>query len=662
MPEAIKHQQLAEVRTLPIQFRELQIRAAGIDADARTVELAFSSESPYERWWGIEVLDHAASSVRLGRLNSGGALLVDHDSNYHVGVIERAVVGNDRVGRAVVRFGKSQRADEIFQDVIDGIRSLVSVGYRIHEAVLEKTSDAGDSYRVTDWEPYEISLVSVPADPSVGVGRGVSDEQFAIHVIAEQETRQMSDQIIENPPAPDTQATIKAGIEARVQDIQNISALGALHNMRELADQAIKDGASLLEFQRRLLDELQKKGVARIADSSDIDLSDQERRQYSFLRLLNHLANPTNERAREAAKFEIECSHAAMLKSPIETDKAGQRGIVHRIPSDVLRAPIVDVGGEAVNAVTRAVLARMGPRGYAQRDLTVGVATAGGHTVATDLLASSFIDLLVNQMLLMTLGTTMLRDLNGNVAIPRQTGGATAYWLAESGAPTESAQAFDQVTLSPKTVGAFSDYSRQLLLQSSLDVEGFVRMDLARTLALAIDLAGIAGSGAANQPRGIINTVGIGSVAGGTNGLAPAYSHIVDLETAVANPNAAIGNLSYLTNTKVRGKLKKTEMFTGPNGLPVWERGAQPLNGYNAAVSNQVPSNLTKGTSIGVCSAIIFGNFADLLIGLWGGLDILADPYTGGTAGTVRIVGLQSVDVAARHPESFSAMLDALTV
>jgi HK97 family phage major capsid protein len=661
MPETVERKRLAETRSLPIQFRELQVRADGIDAEARTVELAFSSELPYERWWGIEVLDHAPSAMRLGRLNGGGALLVDHDSRDHVGVVERAYVGNDRMGRAVVRFGKSQRASEVFQDVVDGIRSLVSVGYRIHEAVLEKQGDDGDTYRVTDWEPYEISLVSIPADPSVGVGRSTSDEQFDINLIVKKEALKMPEQIIETPPAPDTNTAIKAGVEARVKEIQNISALGAMHNMRDLADQAIKDGLGLVDFQQRLLEELQKKGVAKVAESPDIDLSDKERKQYSFLRLMNYLANPTNERAREAAKFEIECSHAAMQKSPIETDKAGQRGIVHRIPSDVLRSPIADIGGDYVNAVTRAVLARMGAKGWAQRDLTVGTATAGGHTVATDLLASSFIELLVNQMVLMSLGTTMLRDLNGNVAIPRQTGGATAYWLAESGAPTESQQAFDQVTLSPKTVGAFTDYSRQLLMQSSLDVEGFVRMDLARTLALAIDLAGINGSGASNQPRGIINTVGIGSVAGGTNGLAPTWAHVVGLETAVANPNAAIGNLSYLTNTKVRGKLKTTEMFSGTNGLPVWQQGAQPLNGYGAAVSNQVPSTLTKGSSSGVCSAILFGNFADLLIGMWGGLDILVDPYTGGTAGTVRIVGLQSVDVAVRHPESFAAMLDALT-
>lgn len=300
------------------------------------------------------------------------------------------------------------------------------------------------------------------------------------------------------------------------------------------------------------------------------------------------------------------------------------------------------------------------PADWAQRDLVVGTNTAGGHTVQTELLAQSFIALLRNSMMVRAAGATILSDLTGNIAIPRQTGGATAYWVAENGAPTESQQAFDQVAMSPKTVGAFTDMSRRLLMQSSLDVEAFVRGDLATVLALAIDLASMHGSGSSNQPLGIAGTSGIGSVAGGTNGLAPAWSHLVSLETEVAIDNADINRLAYVTNAKVRGKLKQVEKATN-TGLFLWADGAQPINGYPAYISNQVSSTLTKGTSSGVCSAIFFGNWADLIIGLWGGLDILVDPYTGSTAGTVRVVALQDVDIAVRHPESFAAMLDALT-
>ena len=126
-----------------------------------------------------------------------------------------------------------------------------------------------------------------------------------------------------------------------------------------------------------------------------------------------------------------------------------------------------------------------------------------------------------------------------------------------------------------------------------------------------------------------------------------------------ANSNAPAGSLGYLTNTRVRGKLKRTQKFNGTNGEALWRGGE--LNDTRAQVSNQVPSTLTKGSSAGVCSALIYGNWSDLLLALWGGLDITLDPYTGGTAGTRRVIALQDVDVNVRYPVSFSAMQDALT-
>jgi HK97 family phage major capsid protein len=207
-------------------------------------------------------------------------------------------------------------------------------------------------------------------------------------------------------------------------------------------------------------------------------------------------------------------------------------------------------------------------------------------------------------------------------------------------------------------VGAFSDVSRRLLLQSSMDVEAFIRSELATTLALEIDRAAINGSGSSNQPTGILNVSGIGAVAGGTNGAAPDWADIVDLESAVSVDNADMGALGYLTNASVRGKLLQTEKASS-TGQYVWGEG-NTLRGYNAAVSNQVPSNLTKGSGTGL-SAILFGNWNDLIIGTWGGIDINIDTSTGSASGTVRVVALQDVDIAVRHAESFAAMQDAIT-
>lgn len=390
----------------------------------------------------------------------------------------------------------------------------------------------------------------------------------------------------------------------------------------EMALRAIQAGQTVEQFQADVLRELSKKPVP----TADIGMTDKDVRRYSVMRAINALANPGDANVQRAAAFERECSDSAS-----KIHGKSSRGLF--VPFEVQK-----------------------------RDLTVGTNNAGGFTVATDLLAGSFIDMLRNAMVLSRLGVRMLTGLVGQVAIPKQTGSATAYWVAENSAPTESQQVLAQVTMSPKTVGAFTDISRRLLLQSSIDVENMVQSDLATVLGLAIQLAAINGSGASNQPTGIMQTAGIGSVAGGTNGLAPTWDNIIDLETQVAVANADVGTLGYLTNAKARGKLKRTQKFSSTNGDPIWNTGDAPLNGYQAAVTNAVPSNLTKGTSSGVCSAILFGNFADLMIGMWGGLDLMVDPYTGSTAGTVRVVALQDVDVAVRNAESFAAMLDALTV
>lgn len=655
--------------SIPQLERSASFTRASVDAAARTVEMAFSSEEPYARWWGTEVLSHDRAAVDLGRLAGGRhPLLVDHSTRDQVGVIEKAWVGDDRKGRALVRFGKSARAEEIFQDVLDGIRSLVSVGYRIHEMQLTKTGDDGDEYLVTKWEPFECSIVSVPADATVGVGRS-DEETHMIRSLVNRSKPQPKEttmpaetiektEVITPPTKPvDVQAERTAATGAERQRVKEIQALGEKFNKRSEANAAIESGEAYDAFREKVFGNLEKSGVLKLADSGEIGLSKKEVQAFRFTNLIAATLWPDDQGVRKMAAFEIECARAAADKrEDVRADRAG----AFTIPVDVLSSAL-DVRSQDADMIGKMLMQRMMASGkMGQRDLVVGTPTAGGNLVATELLASSFIDILVNQMKVMQMGTTMLTDLQGNIAIPRATSGSTGYWVAENTSSTESQQAFDQVALTPKTAGAFVDYSRRLLLQSSLAVEGFVRMDIARTIALMIDSAAIQGTGASNQPRGILNTAGIGSVAGGTNGLAPTWDHVVDLESALANLNAPNGSLGYLTNTKVRGRLKRTQMFSGTNGIPVWQGGA--LNDIRAEVSNQVPSNLTKGSSSGVCSAILFGNWADLIIGMWGGLDIMLDPYTGATSGTRRVIALQDVDVNVRYPASFAAMLDALTV
>lgn len=620
--------------------RALIVERALIDVEARTVELAFASETPYERYWGIEILDCAQTSIRLGRLTTGGPLLMDHDSRDHVGVIESVQIGADRVCRAIVRFGKSARAEEVFQDVQDGIRRNVSVGYMIHEATLVETREGKETYRVTDWEPFEISMVSVPADASVGVGRAAEQEQSIEFV--EQPDLEEDNEEEDKSTQPETEAKsltfggntmsdtnidqIREDVRKeelrRTAEIQAMGEQFARFGSDKIAAECLRNGDSVEATRAKIMEKISTKAMP----SADLGMSDNEVRQYSVLRALNAMANPTDSRAREAAAYEFEVSRAYADKM-----SKAVKGII--VPHDVL-ARTLEVG--------------------------TGNSSTGGQLVATNLLSSDFITLLRNAMVINGLGAQFLSGLNGNVAIPRQTGGAGFYMVAESNLVTASDQAFDQVTLAPKTGAAKTVISRKLMLQSSIDAEAMVRNDLASAIGLGIQNMAINGSGSSNQPTGILATSGIGSVAGGTNGAAPTWANMIDLETAISVANADVGNMAYLTNAKVRGKLKQTFKNATYGENPVWTDG-NLVNGYNAAVTNAVPSNLTKGTASGTCSAIVFGNFADLIVGLWGGLELQVDPYSSGDTGAVIVRAFQDFDVAVRHAESFAAMKDALT-
>lgn len=598
-----------------------------IDTENRTVQVAFASETPVPRWYGNEILDMNSSSIRMDRLQSGGAVLMDHDWTDQVGVVDSVQVGADRVARATLRFGKSARASEVFQDLVDGIRTKVSVGYLIHSAVLESDDDGDQTYRITDWEPYEISIVAVPADTSVGVGRA------ADHIRNEETPmpEAIATPAAAAPAAPvDTTAAQRSGAESersRVASILGIVDAYKRYNLGDIAAEAIRSGASVDEFKGKAMERM----AAAPKPTADIGMSEKEKRNYSFVRVMNALANPTDRGAQERAAFEIECSNAARDRS----QKTGKGGIT--VPFDVIN------------------------RGHAQRDLTAGGSTTGSNLVETDLLATDFITLLRNRMVINKLGAQTLTGLQGNIAIPRQSGAGTMYWVAENNAPTEADQNIDQVPLSPKTAAAWTDISRRLLLQSSIDVEVMVQTDLATILALGIQSVAIKGGGS-NQPTGILGTSGIGDVAdAGGNGSVVSWADVVALETAIASANADVGTLAYLTNAKVRGKAKVTPQIGSTYPIFLWEKGDMPLNGYAAAVTNAVPSNGTVGTSTGVCSDLIFGNFADLIIAMWGGLDLMVDPYSKSTTGAVRIVVMQDCDVAVRHPESFAAKQDCLT-
>lgn len=585
----------------------------------RTVEASLSSETPVFRpGLGREILSHAPGAIDLSRAPI--PVLTSHKRDETpVGVVENLRVASGKL-RGTLRLGSSQRAKEVWEDIKAGVLRNISVGYSIIKGAAK-----GDDYLVSLWQLLEVSLVAVPADPTVGIGRSFVEGITMEH---------NQDNTLELEPRL-SRSQRRASTRSEEETRDAATSIYAFANMFNFPSHKVnafiqERGLNVDAFREYLLDNIRDTGKIRPAETFDIGMSSREASQFSFVKAIRASTDPSW--GQRNAGLEIEASRAFEQK----IGKAPQ-GLW--IPPEVL-----------------------------QRDLTVGTLTAGGNLVATELLADKFVDILRNRSHVVTLGATELTDLNGDIAIPTQTGASTAYWIPENGAPTESNLSFGQLLLKPQTLGGYVDFSRKLVLQASPAIESLVRRDLASVLAIELDRAAINGSGSGAEPTGILNSSGVGSIAIGTNGGVPTWDHMLQLEATLAASNADMGSLGLLTSPACRKKLKGTPKVSGDAGAGfVWEpapadpNGFGRVNGYLAAASANVPANLTKGTSTGVCSAIIFGNWADLVIARWGGLDLMTDPYAMSTSGGVRVIALMDCNFGLRHAASFAVIKDALT-
>ena len=584
-----------------MEYRLIDLsRTSGIDEENRRVRIGVSSEEPVERSFGMEVLGHRADEVNMEFISSGRApLLLDHDMTKQIGVIEEFKL--DEVAKrtiAIVRFGKSQLAREVFQDVVDGIRMNISVGYRVDK--LERTGKDDETYYRASWTPMEVSSVSVPADQSrlVGVGRS-KDNQNILH----KEVRKMENEVQEINLDEVKSKTVEEAKAEFKRNSKEILDLAARHNKRDLADQAISDGLSVEEFRGVLLENISNDEP--LETPSEIGLTEKETKRFSILRAINAMANPTDRKAQEDAAFEFECSRAAG-----ELYGKTAQGVL--LPPEVLA-------------------------NWGQRDMN---ASDDSNLIGQDFRAGDFIDVLRNSSAVMQ-NATILNGLSGDVKIPKKTAASTAAFISsEGGAAGESEMTIGSVTMSPKTLGAFTDVTRQLMIQSSLDVENLIRNDLAGSMAIAIDNAALEGSGSSGNPTGITNTTGINTVSL-SSAAAPTFAEMVSMESAVAVDNALLGGLVYIVHPTNAGTLKTTTKDSG-SGQFVYQNGE--INGYPVVVSSQLTAN-----------NYVFGNMQDLLVGMFSGLDIVVDPYSNSTSGTVRVVALQSLDVNVRHAVSFCA-------
>ena len=588
---------------MPIKYRTIDLsKHSYLDEENRTVRIGVSSEEPVERSFGMEVLGHSESDINMEFIASGRApLLLDHDMTKQIGVIEEFKLDETaKRTTAVVRFGKSELAREVYEDVKDGIRMNISVGYRVDK--LSRMEKDDETYYKAQWTPMEVSSVSVPADQSrlVGVGRSKDKQTLNTKVeIMENEKQDINLEDVRSKTIDEAKAEFK-------RNSKEIIDLAVKHNKRDLADDAIKNGMSVEEFRGELLNQICND---KPLDTAEIGMNKEEVREFSLVRAIRAMANPSDRKAQEAAAFEFECSAEAARQYGKDA-----QGIM--LPAEVLR-------------------------NWKTRDIN---SSDDSTLIAQDYRAGDFIDVLRNSSSVMQAGATMLRGLQGSVVIPKKTAASSGGWIATEGAAAaESEFTSGSVTMSPKVVGAFTDATRLLLQQSSLDVENLIRDDLTQSIATAIDLGALAGSGSSGQPTGIANTSGINTTTFAAAN--PTWAEIVAMESAVANDNALNGSLGYICRPADFGTLKTTEKATNTAQFVVSPDNT--MNGYNVIRSNQVTSG-----------DFYFGNFADLLIGMYGGLDITVDPYALSTSGGVRIVALQTVDVAVRHAVSFCKSSD----
>ena len=606
-----------ETRTIALEFD----RAKG--DDDRRFHLSFASEEPVMRSFGWEILSHKTEDIDMDFISSGRApLLLNHDPEVQIGVIETASLDStEGKSRSVVRFSRGELASEIMQDVNDKIRTNISVGYQVTK--LHKQDEQRDGVDVfrAQWMPMEISLVSIPADRTdIGMGRAETQQ------LTNEKNMETTTEIIAETPSVDADKIRQEALAEERRKNKEIQALGVRHNKRDFADECIANGLDIESFREKLLERIESKPLTDLDEP--VDIKPKESKRYSFLKALN----ASSRGDWSGAGFEAEMSQEMAHKS-------GKQPQGFFVPDFAWRSDFYT----------------------AKRELTVGTAAEGGYFAPSQQLAGEWIGALRAKMVLAEMGMRTMSGLTTKIQIPK-IAGASAGFVAESGDVSDNTQATSQITMVARTLGARTTISRLLMLESDPSIEQIVRDDLVSAIASKIQDVAIEGGGS-NDTTGITQTSGIGSVAIGTNGGAPTWASVTSLIKEIEIDNAVINEstVGFLTNPKVKSKLANTAKVGSSDSVMILNEPFNTLYGYPIKFTSDVPSNLTKGSTSGSCSAMIAGDFSQLLMGSWGNSpDVLVDPY-GNNDGAVKIIVFSEIDMAVRHAQSFSACLDYTT-
>lgn len=585
-----------------------------IDEESRTIEIGVSSEEPVMRNFGYEVLGHREEEIDMSFMAQGRSpLLLDHDSTKQIGVVERFGIDKDNKRTvAKVRFSKSRMAQEVFEDVKDGIRQNISVGYQVNKMEKEGEREGIPVYRVQGWTPLEVSAVSIPADQSRLVGFGRSKD-------VQVKSNKPEEITMENTENKTPEVNPNEIREQLAKDNAAILDLAAKHNKRDLGHDAVSAGMSLEQFRGQLLETLANKPLDL---PSNVEMNETEQRDYSLLKAVREAASGTLSGLEKEVSDEI-------------ASRTGKSARGFYMPTNI---------------------------NFGKRDQTVGTNSQGGFLKPTDHLSDQFVEALYARLRIGEAGAQVLNGLVGDVAIPKlATATSNSAFVAEGSAPSEGAAVFSQVTMSPKTLAAYVDVSRKLMMQSDPSVEAVLRNDIINTFARKIDEVAIEG-GNSNEPSGIIASSTGNVVAIGTNGGAISYSKVVDMVEAVEVDNAIINDEStcFLGNPKVTANLRTTgKQASGVEGNFILGEDNKIL-GYDYKSSTLVPSDLTKGTGTAL-SALLFGDFSQLLLGFYSGVDVVVDQSSLSTSGGTRLAFFQDLDIALRHDDAFSVIKDIVT-
>lgn len=585
---------------------EIVTRAAGEGKpDEKVVRLSVSSEAPYLKWvWdseakdyvrAYEVLGHKDGEIDFSRMK-GGLVIQNGHYGRQIGIMDAPEVKDGKLC-GDVRFGHSQEAQDMKADALDGICRNMSVGYLVNEYKRDGVAEDGyPIFRAVKWTPFEGSFVNVPADTTVGVGRSMP----------------------ENPSGGNAPAAIIKEQSMTKEEIEAAIAAAVKENT-----EASQKRVAELEAELKAIKEKKPETPAPDAAHKVFDESDQHKiaKEYNILRAIRALANDKGV----DAGFEREISQ--QIGKALKRDARG-----FYVPESVF-----------VNAMAyqRAMTGKT--------NVANEIVGNGKATVSTDLLAAQYIEELVAMTVLGSAGVSVLDGLQGDISIPKGTA-VTAGWIAEKDAAPTVSPTFSNITGEPHTAAANAIISRKLTIQSSLGVQSLVARLILEAIGRAVETATFDGAGMNSQPTGLAATSGVGAVS--MTAGKPTHANMVEFWEKVMTANANTAGCKYIMSPAVKALLRKTRdianvkngdnVVGGVGGEFLCTREGD-IEGYPVIMS-------------GLCDAkkIYFGDWSQILMAFWSGVDLIVDPYTYSNKGALQLSAFQDCDVLVRHPEAFA--------